>query len=225
MLIIKNSYEKLKVYDYILKNFVNREKENVVVLLKNLSSLYFVYMYLRMNFPEFNYIPIHASQSMTKTKTGKYKDSLKADLIDWLSSKADKYFTDDILDETISKIHDVKTKFRDDDLDICKNSEGNVILAIGKTIDTGVDVDNLHVAILGQDVASEQTLIQGVGRIVRPQEGKLAKYFDICDDFSYIGSRGGHNKNSAFQHKEERIGHYKKHGYEIKELTLNIDDI
>ena len=81
-------------------------------------------------------------------------------------------------------------------------------ITVGTTslLGEGLDVAHWETLILAAPISSEAKLLQAIGRIVRPSEGKeLGRVFDLKDDCGFAGSS-----------LKNRLEIYKKHGINFK---------
>jgi len=89
-----------------------------------------------------------------------------------------------------------------------KSGRKDILFGTQAIFSEGISVNNLSCLILGTPVNNEPLLTQLIGRIIRKEEGKRDP---VIVDIHLKG-------NTARKQASNRIGHYMKQGYKIREL-------
>jgi superfamily II DNA or RNA helicase len=89
-----------------------------------------------------------------------------------------------------------------------KSGRKDILFGTQAIFSEGISVNNLSCLILGTPVNNEPLLTQLIGRIIRKEEGKRDP---VIIDIHLKG-------NTARKQASNRIGHYMKQGYKIREL-------
>jgi superfamily II DNA or RNA helicase len=85
-------------------------------------------------------------------------------------------------------------------------------------VSTGMSIVNLHNGIFASPSASEIRVLQAIGRILRKGKNKTtATQYDIIDDFTYEG-----RYNHMMRHFMKRLQYYRKEGFDIEIIKVNI---
>ena len=82
----------------------------------------------------------------------------------------------------------------------------NVLFGTQAIFSEGISIDNLSCLILGTPINNEPLLTQLIGRVIRKQEKKLSP---VVVDIHLLG-------NTAKRQASNRVGYYKKQGWEMK---------
>lgn len=93
---------------------------------------------------------------------------------------------------------------------LCEIRDGkkDILFGTQAIFSEGISVNNLSCLILGTPINNEPLLTQLIGRVIRKQEGKISP---VVVDIHLKG-------NTARSQASNRMGHYIKQGYNIKEL-------
>ena len=97
---------------------------------------------------------------------------------------------------------------REECLSEIRNGRKNILFGTQAIFSEGISVNNLSCLILGTPVNNEPLLTQLIGRVIRKEENKRDP---VVVDIHLKG-------NTARRQASNRIGHYMKQGYEIKQL-------
>jgi superfamily II DNA or RNA helicase len=97
---------------------------------------------------------------------------------------------------------------REEYLSAVRNGKKNILFGTQAIFSEGISVNNLSCLILGTPVNNEPLLTQLIGRVIRKEENKRDP---VIVDIHLKG-------NTAKRQASNRIGHYMKQGYEIKQL-------
>ena len=95
----------------------------------------------------------------------------------------------------------------------------NDCLLVGSlgTCSTGLNVRNIHNAVLVESVKSEIKIVQTIGRILRKHNDKKAIFYDIADDLSLTRW-----SNYSMKHYRDRLKIYRQQEHKIKVVRLKI---
>ena len=89
-----------------------------------------------------------------------------------------------------------------------KNSKKEILFGTQAIFSEGISIDELSCLILATPINNDPLLTQLIGRVIREKKGKPKP---IIVDLSLLG-------NTARRQLSNRIGHYMREGYHIKEL-------
>ena len=89
-----------------------------------------------------------------------------------------------------------------------RSGRKNILFGTQAIFSEGISLNNLSCLILGTPVNNEPLLTQLIGRVIRKEENKRNP---VVVDIHLKG-------NTARRQASNRIGHYMKQGYEIKQL-------
>jgi len=99
--------------------------------------------------------------------------------------------------------------------------EPAIVIANMATMSTGISIKNLHNVVLLSSTKAFTTIVQIIGRLLRLHDSKVkAHLYDLVDDVSKIGSRGGSKENYVLKHFYQRLEYYRDEGYNIKEKEI-----
>ena len=93
---------------------------------------------------------------------------------------------------------------------LCEIRDGkkDILFGTQAIFSEGISVNNLSCLILGTPINNEPLLTQLIGRVIRKQEGKISP---VVVDIHLKG-------NTARSQASNRMGHYIKQGYNIRQL-------
>ncbi|MCP4762905.1 MAG: hypothetical protein GY870_14090, partial [archaeon] len=127
---------------------------------------------------------------------------------------------------------DVKTKKREEIRKYTNENENVVVVCSFGTFSVGVDIKNLHNAIYASNYKEQTKVIQSIGRIIRQLVGKVAKVYNLIDDFTYKHVKKDEDTgkmvrktfvNFDMKHHKERLRLYKLHKYhDITNINISI---
>ena len=103
---------------------------------------------------------------------------------------------------------EVSHEDRDVYLNEIRSGKKDILFGTQAIFSEGISVNNLSCLILGTPINNEPLLTQLIGRVIRKEEGKQEPV--ILD----IHLKG----NTARKQASNRMGHYIKQGYDIKQL-------
>ena len=89
-----------------------------------------------------------------------------------------------------------------------RSGKKDILFGTQAIFSEGISLNNLSCLILGTPINNEPLLTQLVGRVIRKEEGKLDP---VIIDIHLKG-------NTARRQASNRMGHYMKQGYDIKQL-------
>ena len=70
-----------------------------------------------------------------------------------------------------------------------KIKKAQITIATASLIGEGIDIDSWSILIMASPISSEIKLLQCIGRIVRPKDGKeVAVVFDLKDNCGFSGA-------------------------------------
>jgi len=96
-----------------------------------------------------------------------------------------------------------------------------IVIAQMSIMSTGISIKNLHNVVLLSSTKAFTTIIQIIGRLLRLHNSKTkAHLYDIIDDISKIGSRGGVKENFVLKHFYQRLEYYRSEEYNINEKEI-----
>ncbi len=91
-----------------------------------------------------------------------------------------------------------------------------ILVATYGTLSTGVNIKNLDNIIFAATSKSKIRVLQSIGRGLRMKAGKLKMIlYDLVDNLTYIGPRGGKKPNYLMKHYFQRHKFYKEEGFPI----------
>jgi superfamily II DNA or RNA helicase len=101
-------------------------------------------------------------------------------------------------------------------------SDNNIVVASYGTFQLGINIPNLENLVFAHPVKSSIRVLQSIGRVLRPKDGKVAHLIDIVDDMRKTGRNGADKPNHAFRHAEERSRYYstEKHPVTMQEIRI-----
>ena len=111
-------------------------------------------------------------------------------------------------DRAICVTGEVAHEDRETLLDEIRAGRKDILYGTQAIFSEGISVDNLSCLILGTPVNNEPLLTQLIGRIIRKQENKRSP---VVIDIHLKG-------NTARRQASNRMGHYMREGYQIKQL-------
>ena len=106
---------------------------------------------------------------------------------------------------------------------ILEKEDNCILLASFGTTKRGVNFKNLDNLIFCHPFKATITILQSIGRSLRPNAKKLyARLIDICDDFSYTTKKGTKKQNTTLRHFLERLKTYvnEKWNYKIIQIQM-----
>lgn len=106
---------------------------------------------------------------------------------------------------------------------ILEKEDNCILLASFGTTKRGVNFKNLDNMIFCHPFKSVTTILQSIGRQLRPSAKKqYATLIDIADDFSYHSKKGNKKLNTTLKHFLERLKIYagEKWNYKIIKITM-----
>lgn len=80
-----------------------------------------------------------------------------------------------------------------------KNGDTRVLVATISLIGEGFDMPGLGSLMLASPVKFKGRVIQTIGRILRPKEGKVARVYDLRDDMVPMLARQGRNRDKTYR--------------------------
>ena len=113
---------------------------------------------------------------------------------------------------------DTKKEVRKNVREKIEQEKDCIILANYQLFSTGINIKNLHNAILAHPLKSETTIVQSIGRILRKADnGQSAKMYDIIDRLN-----DKQDKNYTYQHGEIRAETYikQKIPYKVQKIAI-----
>ena len=133
------------------------------------------------------------------------------------------YLEDNLDDKFI--IENISGKTKPEEREAIRNlmeKEKNVILvATFGTLSTGVSINNLHNVMFASSYKSKIKVLQSIGRGLRTHISKdKVIIWDLVDDMSYKKRTGKMGYNYTYLHWQERLKHYKKEGFEYKNMKI-----
>lgn len=113
---------------------------------------------------------------------------------------------------------DVKTAKREEIRKYAENNDGVVIIASYGTFSTGINIKNLHCAILAHPLKSKIKILQSIGRILRKSKFRdMAIVIDVSDEMTHKLST-----NRTLEHFKLRLKQYAKAGFKITYHRMTI---
>lgn len=106
---------------------------------------------------------------------------------------------------------------------ILEREDNCVLLASFGTTKRGINFKNLDNLIFAHPFKATITILQAIGRALRPNPKKqYAKLIDVVDDFSYTTKKGGKKQNTTLKHFLERLKTYvnEKWNYKIIQIQM-----
>jgi len=101
------------------------------------------------------------------------------------------------------------------------NEQPAIVIANYSVMSTGISIKNLHNVVLLSSLKAFTTIVQVIGRLLRLHESKAkAHLYDLIDDITKVGSRGGTTENYVLKHFYQRLEFYREEGYNIKEKEI-----
>lgn len=111
-------------------------------------------------------------------------------------------------DKALSITGDIDHEERETLINLIRSGQKEVLFGTQAIFSEGISVDELSCLILATPINNDPLLTQLIGRVIREQEGKPTP---VIVDISLKG-------NTARRQMSNRIGHYMREGYQIKEL-------
>ena len=106
---------------------------------------------------------------------------------------------------------------------VMEKEKNMVLVSTFGTFAEGVSVNNLHNIFFGSSYKAEIKILQSIGRGLRKHESKdKMVLWDLVDDMRYTSKTGKVYPNHTYKHWKERLGHYKKEGFETKTMKLDL---
>jgi superfamily II DNA or RNA helicase len=103
------------------------------------------------------------------------------------------------------------------------NSDNNIVVASYGTFQLGINIPNLDTLVFAHPVKSSIRVLQSIGRVLRPKDGKVAHLIDIVDDLRKKRRNGADMPNHAFRHAEERSRYYSTEKHPITMQQINVE--
>jgi superfamily II DNA or RNA helicase len=121
---------------------------------------------------------------------------------------------------------DTKAKDREAIRKSMEHRGNTIIIGTYATMSTGINIKNLHHVIFASSYKSKIKVLQSIGRGLRKHESKdHLILWDIIDDLSWIGPRGGLHKNYVYKHFDQRLEYYDDQGFEYFNKILDLQKI
>ena len=111
-------------------------------------------------------------------------------------------------DKAISITGDINHDERETLIKLIRSNKKEVLFGTQAIFSEGISVDELSCLILATPINNDPLLTQLIGRVIREKEGKPKP---VIVDIRLLG-------NTARRQLSNRVGHYIKEGYQIKEL-------
>lgn len=116
----------------------------------------------------------------------------------------------DLLKSLLPEAHlitgEVKGKDRESIINICENSDNNIILGSAKIMNTGINMRTLKNIVFVSGGKSYISVNQSIGRVLRTHKNKNTVFlYDFID----------YNTKFMLRHYNERLEHYSEHEYPI----------
>ena len=111
-------------------------------------------------------------------------------------------------DRAICVTGEVSHEDRETHLTEIRSGKKDILFGTQAIFSEGISVNNLSCLILGTPINNEPLLTQLIGRVIRLQEGKRDP---VIIDIHLKG-------NTAKKQASNRMGHYMREGYQIKQL-------
>ena len=111
-------------------------------------------------------------------------------------------------DNAVSITGDMDFQEREDTMQLIKGKDKNILFGTQSIFSEGISLNELSCLVLGTPVNNEPLLTQLIGRVIRKQEGKISP---VVVDIHLKG-------NTARSQASNRMGHYIKQGYNIRQL-------
>lgn len=106
---------------------------------------------------------------------------------------------------------------------ILEKEDNCILLASFGTTKRGINFKNLDNLIFCHPYKAVVTILQSIGRALRPNPKKqYAKLIDIADDFSYSTRNGAKKKNKTLDHFLERLKTYVNEKWNYKIIQINM---
>ena len=101
---------------------------------------------------------------------------------------------------------------------LMEESDGAVLIANYQVFSTGIDIKNLHNAILAIPKKSRVIVLQSIGRVLRKSpDGRAATVFDLVDDLEWDG-----DPNYALRHGRKRLSYYREEEFDVNVKTCTV---
>lgn len=105
-------------------------------------------------------------------------------------------------------------------------SENEIILAIYKTCEAGMDVKKLHNIILAASSKSKVRIIQSIGRSLRKHSSKNKAFiWDLVDDMTITSKKGNITANHLYKQWAERLNFYNDAEYNHRTVAIHLPEI